>query len=218
MTMTLIVGLGGFGQAVLRELHELGHEVAVLDQDKSKVESVRDRCAMSAVVNAENLEALEKLVPEGLQSVVIDCGGKENPFLNVQLAKFYHDKMIPRIVALAYSTRHAEILRMIGATEAVVPELESASRLARSLARPGFSSFLPVSEDFAVAEIPLPPQFVGKKLGELELRKRFGVMAVAVKRVYQGKESYRLPDAGDELDPECFLVLVGPEKALAKLG
>lgn len=217
MAVTLVVGLGSFGMSVVEQLHEMGGEIAVLDKDRMKVERIRDRCAMSAVVDAENLDALEKLMPEGLQAVVIDCGGKENPFLNILVANYYHKKMIPRIYALAYSQQHAEILRLVGATEAIVPEPEAANRVARSLARPEFSFFLPLAEDFALAEIQAPPSLLRKTVAEAEIRKRHGVQLVALKRVYQGQLSYRLAEPQDPIEEETSLLILGSPKKVLKL-
>ncbi len=216
MVAILVVGLGKFGAGVVDELHEIGAEIAVLDMDKQKVERVRDRAAISAVVDVQNLNALEKVIPEGIQVVIIDCGGKDNPFLNVLLAHYYHNKMIPRIVALAYSREHAEILRLVGATEAVEPEKESARRVARSVSRPNFGAFLPISEDFAVAEVIAPKEFWGKTLDQLGIRKKYGLAVVAFKYEYAGKQNYRFPDASDAVDENTTIVVVGPQQKILK--
>lgn len=217
MTKTLVVGLGQFGMNVLEAMHELGGEVAVLDKNREKIERVRSRCAMSAVVDASNLSALESLMPEGLQSVVIDCGGKENPFLNVLISDFYHHKMIPHIVALAYSKEHAKILRMVGATEVVEIEKEVAARVARSLARPDFDLFFPLSEEFCLAEVKPPAALRQKKVSQIDFLGQLGVLLVGLKSVYEGKVSYRFPSASDQINEESDLILFGPEKKISKL-
>ncbi len=219
MGIILVVGLGQFGVSAAEELYELGAEVAVLDGDAKKVDRIRSKCAMSAVVDATNQDALEKLIPEAVDAVVIDIGGKENPFLNILLAKFYHSKMIPKIVALAYSSQHAEILKIVGATDVVEPEREAAKRVARTLFRRGIASFLPVSDHFAIADIKPPKSFIGKKVGDLEIRKNHGVALVGFKIANEDEKSeYKFPEADDTILANFMLVVVGPQKKILQLG
>ena len=88
---------------------------------------------------------------------------------------------IPRVIAKATSPNHGKVLERIGA-EAVFPEVEMGSRLARSLVSTGTLDFLELCEDFSIANISITSVFANQTVADINLRKRYHLNIIVVVR------------------------------------
>ena len=64
----------------------------------------------------------------------------------------------------------------------MIPEKEIGSRLARSLASTNVLDYIELSDDYGIAEVPLPKSWKGKTLRELNVRAKLGVNIIAIRR------------------------------------
>jgi trk system potassium uptake protein TrkA len=89
---------------------------------------------------------------------------------------------VPNIVAKAVTPLHGKILEKLGVSQVIFPEREMAVRVAHSLVMPNVLDYIELSRDFSIVEVPAPAAFVGHTLKQLELRPRYGLTLVAIKR------------------------------------
>jgi K+ transport systems, NAD-binding component len=92
---------------------------------------------------------------------------------------------VKRIIARATTKTHERILRHLGIEEVISPAVEAAERLADSLMYRGVIDSLELSSDYSIVEVSAPEAFIGKSLGELQLRENFDVNLITIKRVEQ---------------------------------
>ncbi|MCY2961665.1 MAG: TrkA family potassium uptake protein [Planctomycetota bacterium] len=126
-----VVGLGLFGRALAVDLARAGAEVVAVDTDMALVEDVRDEVALAVCLDATDAKELRA---QGIHKVDVLVASIGNDFeANQLLVVLAVELGIPRIVARAPSANHARILKLLGAHEVVLPEIEVAERMARSL-------------------------------------------------------------------------------------
>jgi trk system potassium uptake protein TrkA len=89
---------------------------------------------------------------------------------------------VKKVIAKAVSPLHGRILEKLGVSRVILPEHEMAVRLAHSLVLPNVIDYVELSGDYSIVEIAAPPQFVGRTLRQLELRPRWGLTLIAIKR------------------------------------
>ncbi|HPB56649.1 MAG TPA: TrkA family potassium uptake protein [Candidatus Aminicenantes bacterium] len=118
-----------------------------------------------------------------------------------------------RIVAKANSDAHGKILEALGADEIVFAEKETAVRVGHRLGNRNLLDFLPLNDRYSIREIVVPEHFIGKSLRELDLRSRFEVNVIAIKRM----EEILFPGGESLLNSNDHLVVLGSEKALNRL-
>lgn len=176
-----VVGLGRFGRAVAVTLTELGIEVLAVDSDMKLVEKVQEQVALAACADATDEGALQELEAENSDVFIIGVG--ELFEVNVLLTSWAAEQGLPRIITRADSPLRRRILERVGATQVLYAEQEMGQRLAQSLVRGDALEFVDLPEDFSLREIELPPEFIGKTLGELQLRRERGLAVLAVRRV-----------------------------------
>lgn len=175
-----IIGLGQFGKCILESLLKRNCDVLVIDHDDKKVEWARGLSANVVKADALNPGVMAELFPKGLHCAIIDLGEQMEP--SILITYQLHKLGVPNIAVQALSLAHAEILQIVGATKVIFPEREAAERLAGILAGRGTLEYFPVSDDFSIVEVPVPPAWIGKKLTEMSLRQKHVVHVVAYRK------------------------------------
>jgi trk system potassium uptake protein TrkA len=208
-----VIGLGKFGATVVRTLHARGHQVIAIDQDRERVQDLRDFSTQAIEADCTDQDTLRALGIHDADAVVVSLGERMDASILVTL--YLRDLGLKEIVVKAISEDHGKVLHLIGATEIVHPERDTARRVARGLGLRSIVEYLPLASDSSLVEVKLPVEFVGRTLAELEIRKRFQVLVVAIKR----EESLLLATGGDErLQQGDVLVLVGRDVDLDVVG
>jgi trk system potassium uptake protein TrkA len=111
---------------------------------------------------------------------------------------------------------HAKILKKVGATETIRPEMSMAVRVARNLSTPNILDFIPLAEDYNLLQIDPPRAFIGKTLRDLNLRAKYNVYVIAIKELVP--ENFVLvPPAGFVIKDSDVLIILGKEQDIFKI-
>lgn len=213
MARYVVIGLGKFGETVVRTLHERGHEVVAVDRDHQRVQDARDACTTAIEADCTDEATLRALGIQDADAVIVSLGERMDASILVTL--YLRQLGVGVIVVKAMSEDHAKVLKLVGATEIVHPERDTARRLARALGLRSVVEYLPLSADASLLEIRTPPAFVGRTLAEIDIRRRFQVLVVAIRR----GEALVMATGGDErLLEGDVLVLVGRDADLDRLS
>ena len=121
---------------------------------------------------------------------------------------------VKTVIAKCANEMHQKILHRVGADEVVFPENESGIRLAKNLLSSGFVDMVSLAKNVSMIELDLKPEWVGKNLIELNLRKKYSINVVALRKgdmVTVDIDPHEALNAGNKL-----IVIANTEK-LAKL-
>ncbi len=209
----LVIGLGYFGQALINELLRLGHEITVIEKDRDLVEKFRDTVEDLRWADATDEDVLRDLgIPHYEACVVATGTDLGNSILITATLKELGARFI---AAKAVTERQAEILRKIGADLIVFPEKEAGERLAHQLLSPGhISTYLGLDPNWSLEEVEAPKWMHNKKLKDLDLRRKFGVTVIAIKRNDKMKPN---PSGEDEIQPRDYLLVFGRNEDLERV-
>ena len=210
----VVIGLGQFGKKVARTLAWRGFSVLAIDQDMKAVEEIAPDVDRALALNSVDENALVDLKLEEIECAVCALGSDslEASILTTALLRQFG---VRRIISRSMSALHARILLQVGAHETVNPEEEMGERLAFRLSFPGLLEQIPLAGEVSLIEIPCPPSFQGHTLKELDVRKRYGLTVVAIRRVGR-KQQPRLianPRADEALLSDDVLVVIGSPEA-----
>ncbi|MEW5913116.1 MAG: TrkA family potassium uptake protein [Thermodesulfobacteriota bacterium] len=209
-----VIGLGQFGTSLALELKALKHHVTAVDLDPKAVAQVQDAVDQAVVADATDRATLEELGLNLVEAAVISLGSDLGASILVTL--HLKEMGVGRIVAKAISPEHEKILKRVGAGEVIYPERDAAQRLARSLADPNLLDFLPIGEEFSVAEMAPPAALVGKSLLELDLRKNYAVNVIAIRELVP-ERTHLVVEPGYVIKDSDVLVVAGRQEDLARL-
>jgi len=201
-----IFGLGIFGRHVAKVLFERGHEVIAIDQRKDLIQKAQEYTTQAIVADCTDRELLENLGLNNIDLAIISLG--ENLSASILLTLYLKEMEVKQIIVKAVNEDHQKILELVGATKVVFPEREIAIKLAASLDTPNVLDYLPLSQEYQVIEIAAPKAFIGKNLGELDVRRRYGVQVIAVREA-GSEQVFSLISPEFKIKEGDILVLIG---------
>ncbi len=210
----LVVGLGRFGRDLALNLAADRQSVLAVDRNRERVQGVADHVDAALVADTTDESVLAELHPERMTCAVVAIGGG-NIESSILTCSLLHQFQVPRLVARAASALHSRVLRAVGVDEVISPEADMAARLARRLAHPNIFDQIELGDQVDLAEIGLPEAFADKSLIELDVRRKYGVSVVAIRR--QGKILAGF--AGSErLQSGDVLLVLGPRDHISRLA
>ena len=207
-----VFGLGRYGKAVAKELVENGMEVLAVDTD---IKIVNDAAAYLPVCKCADVtdpEVISRLGIGNIDTVIVCMASNlEASVMAVTLCK---EAGVRTVIAKSANEMHQKILRRIGAEQVVLPENESGIRLAKNLLCSGFIDMISLSKDVSMLEVDVKPEWVGKNLIELNLRKRYDINVVAMKK---GGTVHVNINPEQPLDGDATLIVIANTEKLRRL-
>lgn len=209
-----IIGLGNFGATVAKTLSQYDCNVTAIDADKNKVHALQKLVRQAIVADATELEFLQNLEVNKFDGVVVSTG--ENTDIAVLIVLHLKELGAKKIIVKAKSDDHAKILLKVGASQAIIPEQQVATRVAHSLAEANVVDYLPLTGGNIVAEVPPPDQVVNKTLAELQFRKKYNIQVIAVKNIATGLLEFG-PSGNHRVTLSDRLVVLGKREDIESL-
>lgn len=203
-----VFGLGRYGRAVASELAMGGAEVVAVDIDEEAVNDVADEIPFSKCADVTDENVLKQLGVRNFDIVIVAMSGNlEGSVMATMLLK---QAGVPTVIVKCADEMQKKILSKIGADRVVLPETESGTRLAKNLLSSGFIDVIELSKDVSMVEMEVKNNWIGKSLIELNLRKKYSINVVAIRK----KDSVIIDiDPKIPLDDEMKLIVVAnPEK------
>ena len=175
-----VFGLGRYGIAVARELVLSGAEVIAVDLDEKIVNAAADELPICKCADITDPEVIRQLGISNVDVVIIAMASKlEASVLAITLCK---EMGVKTVIAKCANEMHRKIFIQVGADKVVFPENESGTRLAKNLLSSGFVDMVSLAKNVSMIELDMKPEWVGKNLIELNLRKKYSITVVAIRK------------------------------------
>ena len=225
MAKFAVIGLGRFGMTLAKALAKNGAEVIAIDTSREMVDDAREAVTLSIKLDSTDEKALAAHDVDKMDAVIVGIGTSfEAKALTIATLKKMGAK---RIICRAESDLRAKMLSVIGADEIINPEEESALRLAQKLIAPNIVDYVELAEGHSLVQFAAPRSWHGKQILELDLRRKYEVNLVAIKRRIpakgsDGKVAYQetimdVPRPTDAIEANDILVMVGSDDNILRL-
>jgi trk system potassium uptake protein TrkA len=221
----VIFGLGSFGFHTASALVAEKQQVMAIDHDEEKIQDIKNIVASAVIADVTDKRTLKSLGIEDVDAAVISLSG--NAFADTVLLTLYLKEIgIKNIIARVTNDDEAKILTMLGATQVIFPEKDMALRLASRISNPHVFDQIDLGEDLQLLEISAPKCFYGKSIRKLDLRKKYNVHIILIKRNLlisndqeKNKLNYKiiLPQPEIPIMKEDILTLIGEKSNLEKI-
>lgn len=207
-----VFGLGRYGIAVARELVHNGVEVIAVDMDERIVNAAADELPICKCADITDPEVIRQLGISNVDVVIIAMANNlEASVMAVTLCK---EIGVKTVIAKSANEMHQMILNRVGADKVVFPENESGIRLAKNLLSSGFVDMVSLAKNVSMIELDVKPEWVGKNLIELNLRKKYSINVVAIRK---GEAVSVDIDPHAPLQADDKLIVIANTEKLAKL-
>ncbi|HHV83185.1 potassium channel family protein [Tepidanaerobacter syntrophicus] len=180
MKQFVVIGLGRFGFSLAKTLYELGHDVLGIDNDEEIVQSVAESITHAVKADATDENALKALGVRNFDVAVVSIGNDIQSSILVTL--ILKEMGIKYVVAKANSELHGRVLKKIGADRIVFPERDMGIRVAHNLTLSNILDYIELSPEYSIIEISALPAWYDKSLRQLNMRTKYGLNVIAIKR------------------------------------
>jgi trk system potassium uptake protein TrkA len=220
-----VIGLGRFGMGLAINLSQKGAEVIAVDLEREPVDQIRDQVTLAISMDATNADALRTQGIDKVDVAVVGIG--QNFEANALATATLKSLGVPKVFSRAGSAVQGQILTRIGADGYIFPEAESAESWAQRLTLPFMMHRIDLGERHSLVEIKAPASFARKSLVQLNLRKKYNVNLVAIRRQVNvatetgGPQTTQqiidVPMPESIIQPDDILILVGSYESIERL-
>ena len=223
-----VIGLGRFGKKLAIALAMSGAEVIAIDKNREEIELIRDQVSHAVRLDSTDEEALKAQGVDKVDVAIIGIGqggGTGKGFESAILTVVNLRQMgVKQIYARAEDLIEGEVFSKVGATEVIYPEIESAQRWAYKLIAPQIGEKIDFAPGYSLARIKAPASFDEKTVMDLQLRQKYNVNLVAIKRGENSKarkqkevDIINVPMPNTIIYGDDILMVAGSDADLAKL-
>lgn len=211
MKNILLIGAGHFGRHIAMQLSQLGHQVMALDTDEERINDILPFVTKAQIGDSTNAELLRTLGIRDFDVCFVTISGNfQNSLETTSLLKELGAKYV---VSRAERDVQAKFLLRNGADNVVYPEKQMAIWAAKRYTADHIFDYIEIDKQHAIFEVEVPKAWVGKSIGTLDVRKKFGINILGIKRL--GKTDVSItPDT--ILSEDITMLALGEYKALQK--
>jgi K+ transport systems, NAD-binding component len=214
MKRAIVIGLGIFGHNIARDLFENGFEVVAIDKNKEAIQRIRDYSTKAVLADGTDKEIMEELGIQEDDIAIISFG--EDLAASTLITLHLRQRKVKNIIVKAPNEEHKLILEKVGATDVIIPEMDVAKKVAKSLISPNMMDYIPLSEDYIISEMAPPNSFFGKTIRDLGLRAKYHIEVIAIRDVISDNV-HMVPPADFVIKDGEVLVVIGKEADIRKI-
>jgi len=209
----LIIGLGKFGRSCARELCNMGHDVLGVDENLKLVNEASSYLTHTVQADSTDEDFLKSIAVSDFDSCIVAIGDDQEA--SVMITVLLKEHGAKNIIAKAQSEIHAKILEKVGADKIILPEYDMGVKLAHTLCNANLYDLIDISPEHSILSIKAPKAWIGKTLGNLAAREKYGVNIIAIES--ELKEANVFPTATTEINKNDTITVIGGNEDLTKL-
>lgn len=208
-----VLGLGIFGSTVAKTLSEYNCEVLALDKDLKCVDRVAEYVTQAIQSDITDKEQLRLAGVQDCDVAIVATGShlEESVMAIINLKELG----VPYIIAKAKNKRYMQIFSRVGADRVVRPEKEMGEQVAKSILSRNIIDMIDIDSEFSILEVKAPQKWVGRSLKELDVRNRYGVNVIGIRKHADLRLSIS-PDADYVIEAEDHMMVIADVKTLEK--
>ena len=212
MKNILIIGLGRFGKHIAMQLNQMGHEIMAVDLNEERLETVLPFVTNAQIGDSTDAEFLKSLGIGNYDICFVTIGGSfQNSLETTSLLKELGARLV---ISRAERDVHEKFLLRNGADKVVYPEKQVAKWASIRYADDHILDYMEVDASHAIFEVEIPYEWIGKTIGELDIRKKHNINILAVKN--EGGEIGVAISADTVLNDGSTLLVLGDYKTIQK--
>ena len=211
MKNILIIGLGRFGKHIAMQLNQMGHEIMAVDLNEERVEKVLPFVTNAQIGDSADAEFLKSLGIGNYDICFVTIGGSfQNSLETTSLLKELGARLV---ISRAERDVHEKFLLRNGADKVVYPEKQVAKWASIRYADDHILDYMEVDASHAIFEVAIPDEWIGRSVGELDIRRRYNINILAVKKE---REVSVTISVNTVLEADSTLLVLGDYKAIQK--
>ena len=207
----LLIGLGRFGLHIAKKLHELGHEIMAVDVNEEKINQAVPFVTDAQIGNSTNEDFLKSLGINNYDLCIVTISDDFQSSL--ETTSLLKELGAKKVISRAERDGQAKFLLRNGADEIVYPEKQLASWMAIKYSADHILDYIEIDNEHAIFEVSVPNHWIGKTIGEIDIRKKYGINILGIKN---GNKLNVNVTPSQILSLELSLLVIGDYKKLKR--
>ena len=205
MKSILLIGINNFGTMIAKQLHDLGHQVLAVDRDEARINAIIPLVTDAQIGDSTNEAFLRSLGINNFDVCIVTIGSDfQSSLETTSLLKELGGRLV---VSRADREVQAKFLLRNGADEVLEPEKHVAQWAAIRYASNHILDYISLDDDHAIYEVSVPSDWAGKTIGQIDIRKRYGISIMAIRK--KGKMIFSVTPETNLNENMTMLVLAG---------
>jgi trk system potassium uptake protein TrkA len=205
MKSILLIGVNHFGTLLAKQLHALGQQILAVDRDEARINAVLPFVTDAQIGDSTNEAFLRSLGIGSFDVCIVTIGSDfQSSLETTSLLKELGGKLV---VSRADREVQAKFLLRNGADEVLEPEKHIAQWAAIRYASNHILDYISLDDDHAIYEVSVPSDWAGKTIGQIDIRKRYGISIMAIRK--KGKMIFSVTPETNLNENMTMLVLAG---------
>ena len=211
MKNILLIGLGRFGKHIAMQLNEMGHEIMAVDINEERVNRILPFVTNAQIGDSTDASFLESLGIGNFDICFVTIGGSfQNSLETTSLLKELGANLV---ISRAERDVQEKFLLRNGADRVVFPEKQVAKWSSIRYADDHILDYMEVDASHAIFEVAIPDEWIGRSVGELDIRRRYNINILAVKKEREVSVTISVDTV---LEADSTLLVLGDYKAIQK--
>lgn len=211
MKSVLLIGLGRFGRHIAMKLNSMNCHVMAVDNNEERVNAVLPYVTDGIIGDSTNENFLSSLGVKDYDACIVAIGDDFQSSL--ETASLLKELGAKKVIARASRGVQEKFLLRNGADEVVYPEKQLAAWTAVRCVSDNVLDYIELGNDYSIFEIEVPENWVGKSILDLDVRRKYNLNVLAVRKHGDLKVEAVLDD---ELQATDSLLVLGREKDIQK--
>ena len=179
MKSVLLIGLGRFGRSIAEKLNEMNHQVMAVDRDETRVNDILPLVTDAQIGDATNEAFLRSLGVDNYDVCFVAIG--EDFQSSLETTSLLKELGAKKVVSRASREVHRKFLLRNGADDVVYPEKQLAAWTAVRHTTDLVQDYIALDQEYAIYDLSVPPEWSGKTVGGLDIRKKYSLNLLAVR-------------------------------------
>ena len=180
MKNVLLIGLGRFGRHIAMHLNEMEHNIMAVDKNEERVTRVLPYVTNAQIGDSTDVQFLRSLGINDYDFCIVTIGGDfQSSLETTSLLKELGARFV---ISRAERDVQAKFLLRNGADEVVYPEKQMARWTAIRYGSSHILDYIELDETHAILELPVPKAWIGKTVGQIDIRKKYDITIMALKK------------------------------------
>lgn len=202
----VVIGLGRFGGSIAKELIHQGADVMVIDTSSDRVDEFSHIATQAIVADTTDETVIKSLGLWNYDHIIVAIG--ENIQASILTTLILKESGVKKITVKAQNDYHEKVLKKIGADVVVHPERDMGIRIANNIMSNNVLDYLELSDEHSIMEIRANEKLANHTIIDLDIRAKYGVNIVGLKR---GDKIIVSPPANEEILEHDVLLVIGAD-------
>jgi len=212
MKNILVIGMGRFGQRLAERLMELRNDVMIIDENADIINELAPHFTNAQICDCTNPDVLRSLGVDPFDICFVTIG--ENFQSSLEISSQLKELGAKRVIAKANRDIQAKFLLRNGADEVVYPERDMAEKLAIRCSANNLYDFIELTPEYSIFEIPVLPEWQGKTIGLINIRRKHGINVLTIKKA---NGEVIMPTADYLFEAEDHIIIMGKKNEVMRL-